>query len=200
MEDLSSFGLKDNPRLSFLDWYEIALLKEENAQAMSVATYDEVKKRPSNRILLFKGFQNQSMIFYTNYLSSKSLDLEKNPEVALAFYWHVSGKQVRIQGRVNKMGQRESAHYFHSRDRDSQIASYVSLQSSPILDKKSLLTQFTEAKKHFEGQEIPHPNHWGGFLVDPYEYEFFLYGENRLNDRLLYTQNNEKWEVTRLAP
>ena len=200
MDELHKFGLKENPLTTFLDWYGLALTKEQNAEAMAVATYDESKRRPSSRILLFKGIQDQNIVFYTNYLSPKSNELSINPEIALTFYWHELGRQVRIHGKVTKMSREKSAHYFHSRDRDSQIASYVSTQSSPIQDKKSLIEKFNLTKKNFEGMAIPLPEHWGGFLVNPYEYEFFLYGENRLNDRFYYSFENNLWKVTRLQP
>lgn len=200
MDNLEDYFLSTNPLSSFLNWYETALKVEQNAQAMAVATYDHIKKRPTSRILLYKGVRDDKIIFYTNYLSSKSKDLDSNLEVALNFYWHVSGRQVRIQGRATKMDAKSSADYFYSRDRDSQIASYISTQSAPIEDKSALVLKFMEAKKKFEGQDIPMPLHWGGYLVDPYEFEFFIYGANRLNDRFVYELNNKKWEVKRLQP
>lgn len=200
MDELQKFGLNKNPLTTFLDWYELAVTKEVNAEAMAVATYDEVKKRPNSRILLFKGIQDQNIVFYTNYLSPKSIELSLNPEVALTFYWHESGRQVRIHGKTTRMSKEKSAEYFYTRDRESQIASSISNQSSPIEDKISLLDKFNLAKKNFEGKKIPFPEQWGGFLVAPYEYEFFIYGENRLNDRFVYNLENKIWKITRLQP
>ncbi len=200
MDNLLNYSLIENPQQSFNNWFDEALKVEQNASAMSVATYDHEHNRPTNRFILFKGFKDQKIIFFTNYLSPKSHDLDHNAEVALNFYWHVSQKQVRIQGRVTKMSAEESTAYFHSRDRDSQIASYISTQSAPIKDKAALLERFEKAKKDFNGLNIPCPENWGGYLVDPYEYEFFLYGENRLNDRFLYKLKNGKWGVERLQP
>lgn len=200
MDNLDAYFLSINPISSFLNWYEDALKIEQNAQAMSVATCDFANKRPTSRVLLFKGLMGDKIIFYTNYLSSKSKDLEHNPEVSLNFYWHVSGRQVRIQGRVEKMSADDSAKYFYSRDRDSQLASYISTQSAPIEDKIALDLKFKNAKEKFANIDIPMPAQWGGYLVDAYEFEFFIYGANRLNDRFLYERNNNKWEVTRLQP
>lgn len=200
MDELSNYFLKENPLSSFEEWHEAASKVEPNADAMVVSTYDETNKRPSSRFILYKGTKDQKIIFYTNYASPKSKELGENPEIALAFYWHNLGRQVRIHGRVTKLNSTDSASYFHSRDRDSQIASFISTQSSPISDKKSLLEKLDAAKKQFEGKEIPMPEQWGGYLVEPYEYEFFLYGPNRLNDRFLYQNKNNKWEVTRLSP
>lgn len=200
MDNLQNYSLLQNPLQAFNNWYEEALKVEQNAQAMSVATYDHLHNRPTSRFLLFKGIQNEKILFYTNYLSPKSKDLDHNAEIALNFYWHLSKKQVRIQGRAIKMSVEDSRTYFHSRDRDSQIASYISSQSAPIEDKEALKVKFETAKKEFEGKEIPLPENWGGYLVAPYEFEFFLYGESRLNDRFLYELKNGKWEVARLQP
>ena len=200
MDDLLNYSLKNNPHSTFLEWMENASNVEQNAQAMSVSSYDHEKNRPSSRYLLYKGTVENKIIFYTNYLSPKARELEENPEIALAFYWHVSKKQVRIHGTVSKMERAESEKYFHSRDRESQIASYLSHQSEMIDDKETLVEKYNATEKLFAGKVIPLPENWGGFLVEPYEYEFFLYGENRLNDRFLYQLKNQKWEVNRLQP
>jgi len=200
MENLLNFELSADPLDSFVNWHAKALPIELNADAMSVATYDTEKKRPSSRYLLYKGLKDKKIIFYTNYFSPKSHDLDLNPEVALNFYWHNSKKQVRIQGRVERMSLIDSKNYFHSRDRDSQIASYISHQSAFIEDKNTLISKFEEVKNKFANSEIPHPENWGGYLVTPYEFEFFLYGEFRLNDRFLYTTSSNGWSVNRLQP
>jgi pyridoxamine 5'-phosphate oxidase len=200
MENLSNFELGADPLFSFVNWHAKALSVELNADAMSVATYDTEKKRPSSRYLLYKGLKDKKIIFYTNYYSPKSHDLDLNPEVALNFYWHNSKKQVRIHGQVERMSLADSKAYFHSRDRDSQIASFISHQSAFIEDKNALLLKFEEVKNKFANSEIPHPENWGGYLVTPYEFEFFLYGEFRLNDRFLYTKSSNGWSVNRLQP
>lgn len=200
MDNLLNYSLSNDPLASFQEWYDSALKVEQNAPAMSVATYDFEHSRPTTRVLLFKGMHNNQFSFYTNYSSPKSKDLEHNPEVCLNFYWHVSGKQVRIQGKVTKMSHEDSEKYFHSRDRDSQIASYISNQSSKIADKETLMEKFEKTKKDFENKTIPCPENWGGYLVKPYEMEFFLYGTNRINDRFLFQLKNNKWEVSRLQP
>jgi pyridoxamine 5'-phosphate oxidase len=98
------------------------------------------------------------------------------------------------------MSKDDSAQYFHSRDRVSQIASYASHQSEEIVDKAALLKKVEEVKAMFDGKPIPLPENWGGYLVEPYEFEFFVYGDNRINDRFLYELKNGKWEVRRLQP
>ena len=200
MDNLSEYELSADPVESFVNWHAKALSLEQNADAMSVATVDADKKRPSSRYLLYKGLKERKIIFYTNYFSPKSHDLDLNPEVALSFYWHNSKKQVRIHGKVDRMSVEDSKNYFHSRDRDSQIASYISHQSAVIENKQSLLLKFDEIKNKYANKEIPHPENWGGYLVTPYEFEFFLYGEYRLNDRFLYTKSSSGWSVNRLQP
>jgi pyridoxamine 5'-phosphate oxidase len=200
MDNLLSYSLSENPFDTFECWYQEALKVEQNAPAMSVATYDYINKRPTSRFLLFKEIKNKKVIFYTNYSSPKSKDLDNNPEVALNFYWHHSQKQVRIQGTVQKMSFEDSKAYFHSRDRESQLASFISSQSAPIENKEELLEKLEQAKKEFADKEISMPTSWGGYFVDPYEFEFFLYGEYRLNDRFLYERDNGKWIISRLQP
>ena len=200
MDNLLNYFLSENPLDSFNKWYEEAGNVEQNAQAMSVATIDYLRNRPVTRTILFKGMKDQKLTFYTNYLSPKAKDLEHNPEIALNFYWHISKRQVRIQGRVIKMSKDDSAQYFHSRDRVSQIESYASHQSEEIVYKAALLKKVEEVKAMFDGKPIPLPENWGGYLVEPYEFEFFVYGDNRINDRFLYELKNGKWEVRRLQP
>jgi pyridoxamine 5'-phosphate oxidase len=200
MDNLIEYELLDNPLESFVNWHSLAMSRELNADAMSVATYDADKKRPTSRYLLYKGIREQKIVFYTNYFSPKSHDIESNPEVALTFYWHNSKKQVRIQGRAERMSSSDSKKYFHSRDRESQIASYISHQSAFVEDKKALIEKFDAIKTKYANAEIPYPKNWGGYLVTPYEFEFFLYGEFRLNDRFLYTTSASGWSVKRLQP
>jgi pyridoxamine 5'-phosphate oxidase len=200
MDNLLNYSLCSDPLVSFSEWYEAALKVEQNAPVMSVATYDSEKGRPTTRVLLFKGMHGNQLSFYTNYSSPKSKDLEHNSEVCLNFFWHVCGRQVRIHGKAVKMSHEDSEKYFHSRDRDSQIASYISHQSSVIEDKEALMEKFEKTKKQFENKIIPCPENWGGYLVAPYEMEFFLYGINRINDRFLFQLKNNKWEVCRLQP
>lgn len=200
MDNLLNYYLSEDPLKSFLNWFHEAEKVEQNAPAMSVSTYDHEGNRPTTRVLLFKGMKDNGLVFYTNYLSPKSRDIEVNSEVCLNFYWHVLGRQVRIQGKASKMSHADSDKYFQSRDRDSQIASYISTQSSSIEDKDALMAKFEQTKKAFEGKPIPCPEHWGGYCVFPYEFEFFLYGKNRINDRFLYKFKNNTWEICRLQP
>lgn len=200
MENLSDYGLTSNPLDSFTSWYEQAKTLEQNPEAMTLSTIDSKLSRPDSRTVLFKGLKSGNLTFYTNYTSNKSRELESNNEAAILFYWHVSKRQVRIQGKVTKMSLEDSKKYFRSRDRQSQLASYISDQSSPIEDKAALLKKLAEASAQFDGDEIPFPVNWGGFLFEPYEFEFFVYGDYRINDRFTFQKNGQGWDITRLQP
>jgi pyridoxamine 5'-phosphate oxidase len=201
LSELAEYNLSLSPLDSFLNWHKDASLIEDNADAMSVSTYDSLLKRPMTRTLLFKGVREGKIQFYTNYLSQKGMQLEESSEICLLFYWLRSMHQVRIQGRVSKMNRNDSVEYFHSRDRESQLASYISKQSSPIHSKKELVEKMEMARMEFENKEIPTPIHWGGYFVEPTEFEFFIYGKNRLNDRFLFNNLNAgSWTITRLQP
>lgn len=203
MDKLELFDLSNDPIESFYKWYEAAAKCEQNAEAMTLATVSS-SGRPDARILLFKGMKERALTFYTHYESPKGHDLDVHPEGCLVFYWHVSKKQVRLHGHVKKMSRADSDRYFHSRDRASQLASYISDQSQPIEDKQALLNKLEKAKNEFGNLEIPTPESWGGYIFEPYEMEFFLYGEHRLNDRFLYkldqTPAKKGWSVCRIQP
>lgn len=201
MDELSQFNLGVDPFINFLNWYDEAIKVEDNADAMTLSTVDLKNLRPFSRTVLYKGMENQQLIFYTNYLSEKGKQIELNKEVSLLFYWHKSIRQVRIQGTVTKCSRSQSEKYFASRDRDSQLASYISEQSSQIASKDQLIEKLEAAKSKFLNQAIDCPLHWGGYLIEPYEFEFFVYGKNRLNDRFLFVKNeNQTWSIARLQP
>lgn len=199
MDKISQFGLSNNPIESFKDWYQQAAKVEQNAEAMTVASVDS-EGRPDARVLLYKGFVEDGIAFYSNYKSIKAQEWQQNAEACLVFYWHVSKKQVRLRGKVKLMSRENSIKYFQSRDRESQLASYISEQSAPIEDKAELLRKLHLAKEKFDSSPIPTPEHWGGYIFIPDEVEFFLYGEHRLNDRFLYKLSAGQWTVCRLQP
>ncbi len=199
MENLSDFNLNKDPLISFLDWYQSATKNDPNPEAMSLATVG-ASGIPYNRTVLFKGVREGKIIFYTNYHSSKGEQLSANPNVSLLFYWINELRQIRINGKVEKMSREDSIKYFESRDRESQIASYISNQSQKVESKEKMVEKFLKAQKDFENKPIPTPEHWGGYLVTPSEFEFFIYGKNRLNDRFLYEPNKGQWNCSRLQP
>lgn len=201
MDNLDNYALKNNPIESFSDWYDQATKCEQNAEAMSLSTIGP-DGRPNARTVLFKGIKEGGLVFYTNYKSPKAQDLTARPEACVVFYWHISGRQVRVNGHVKRLSRDESVKYFQSRDKESQIASFISTQSSPIADKQELLNRFESAKKEFADKPVPTPEHWGGFVIEPYEIEFFVYGNFRLNDRFLFKKDSasSEWKYTRVQP
>lgn len=201
LNELKDYNLGADPVKNFLNWYDEAIKVEDNADAMTLSTIDVELNRPFSRTVLYKGIKDNKIIFYTNYLSKKAQQMDQNNEVSLLFYWHKSIRQVRIQGKITKTSDEDSRKYFASRDRESQLASYISQQSAPIESKQQLLNNLEAAKTKFENSEVEKPIHWGGYLIEPYEFEFFIYGKYRLNDRFLYILNNEgSWEISRLQP
>ena len=200
MENLLGYCLSKDPISSFNEWYEQAKNVEQNPEAMGLSTVDSLRGRPDSRTVLYKGMKSGALTFYTNYLSNKSRELETNNEATVLFYWHVSKRQVRVHGRVKKMERSDSESYFKSRDRQSQLASYISEQSTPIEDKSALMKKLEAASQKFDGMDIPCPVNWGGFLFEPYEFEFFVYGDYRINDRFLYEKQTDGWSITRLQP
>ncbi len=189
-----------NPLEQFNYWFEQALevgLPEPNA--MTLATVDQ-KGRPSARVVLLKELDPKGFVFYTNYSSRKGKDLDQNPHGALVFLWLELQRQVRVEGRVEKLEPAISDAYFNSRPRASRIAAVASPQSHPIPDRKFLEEKFREAEKQFGDQAVKRPEHWGGYRLIPENIEFWQGRQNRLHDRLLYSISDGHWKIQRLAP
>ena len=190
-----------NPTQLFAKWFQIAKRKRcivhVNAAALATANG---RGRPSNRIVLIKAFGPKGFIFYTNYQSHKALDLSENPFAALCFHWEVLDLQVRIEGRVKKVPRAVSEKYFSSRPRGSQIGAWVSQQSCKLKSRQELEAKVREIEKRFQGIDIPIPEFWGGYLLEPNYFEFWKLGENRLHDRLTFTKKAKGWKKNRLWP
>jgi pyridoxamine 5'-phosphate oxidase len=168
--------------------------------AMSLASSTPAGK-PSVRIVLLRGVDERGFTFYTNYESRKSRELELDPSAALAFYWAELDRQVRIEGRVERVSADESDAYFRTRPRGSQIGAWASPQSQVISGREELERSEREAAAKYEGKDVPRPPHWGGFRVVPSMIEFWEGKLNRLHDRLLYRLNaGGSWSLERLAP
>lgn len=189
-----------NPIVQFQKWFKDAIdarLYEPNV--MTLATSDRFG-RPSARIVLLKGVDEDGFVFYTNYESSKGQHLLENPQAALVFFWAELERQVRIEGVVSKVPDEVSAEYFHSRPPGSQIGALASPQSKVISDRALLEEKVEVLMKQYEGQEIPRPLHWGGYLVEPNKIEFWQGRSSRLHDRILYELIDGSWIINRLAP
>ena len=198
---LDSVSIDKNPILQFEKWFEEAI-KSEIAEptAMNLATVT-ADGRPSSRVVLLKGVENNQFVFYTNYQSQKGIDLGENPGCALTFFWPDLERQIRIEGIAARVTGITSDNYFKSRPRGSQVGAWASPQSSIIKDRKILEDRVAEIEKKFSGMPtLPRPNQWGGFGVEPFKIEFWQGRSSRLHDRILYTKVDQEWKINRLAP
>ena len=191
-------NLKSNPIEQFSLWFDQAI--EANIiepSAMSLATSDDYI---GIRTVLLKFFDDKGFVFFTNYESKKSKQLQNNPQAALLFPWLALERQVKIIGSVEKITKLESLKYFSSRPKDSQIGAWSSQQSSKISSRAILVDQFAEMKKKFANGEIPLPKFWGGYRIVPQSIEFWQGRESRLHDRLIYERKDNRWDISRLSP
>lgn len=192
--------LTDDPLEMFERWLKQACeARLADPTAMCVATVDK-NGQPYQRIVLLKHFDQQGMVFYTNLGSRKAQQLEENPHISLHFPWHMLDRQVSVLGTAEKLSTLEVMKYFHSRPKDSQIAAWVSHQSSRISTRGILEGKFLELKQKFLQGEIPLPSFWGGYRVKINSMEFWEGRENRLHDRFIYQRQGDAWEIDRLAP
>ncbi len=199
-EALTESEVSENPIDQFKEWFEKALsadLLDPNAMTLSTAGNDGV---PSSRTVLLKGVDAEGFRFYTNYKSRKGKELEENPRAAICFYWPPHERQVRIQGEVQKLGRDESETYFHQRPRQSQISTWASQQSTKVASREELISRFKEMEKRYEGEEIPLPDFWGGYILKPNRIEFWQGRTGRMHDRICYEKEKDGWTRFRLAP
>lgn len=200
---LASLDVPDvdaDPIVQFNRWFEDAQradLLEPNAMTLATATSDG---RPSARIVLLKDVDAQGFVFFTDYRSHKAEELEANPRAALVFLWKEIERQVRVSGDVSRVSAEESAAYFRTRPLGSRIGAWASRQSSIIPEREFLERAVLQVKARFPGDDVPLPPHWGGFLLVPYEVEFWQGRASRLHDRLRYRRSEATWEIERLSP
>jgi len=193
-------ALSQDPLELFQHWFaEAKRAGVEVPEAMTLATADGGGV-PSARMVLLKGADEDGFVFYTGYGSRKSEELEQNPRAALVFYWRPLGRQVRVEGSVQRVSEPESAAYFATRPRPSQLAAWASQQSRPLGSREELDRRYAELEREYEGRDVPLPPHWGGYRLRPEAIEFWEHRENRLHDRLRYARAREGWKVERLSP
>ena len=189
-----------DPIALFSRWYDEA---EESGlllpESMSLAT-STLTGAPSVRMVLLKGVDQEGFRFFTNYESRKAREIEANPQASLCFYWSVLERQVRVEGSVSRLPKAESEAYFGTRTRGSQIGAWASDQSRKILDRQTLKLKVADVEGRFNEEDIPLPSYWGGYLLKPHRIEFWQGRADRLHDRLLYTQTDRDWMITRLQP
>lgn len=187
-----------SPVDQFARWFEQALSAQvPEPNAMTLATAD-AQGRPSARIVLLKGYDEQGFVFYTNYASRKGRDLAEQPWASLLFFWQPLERQVRIEGPVERVPAEESDAYFHSRPLGSRIGAWASNQSQPV-SREELEAREAEFSARF-GDTPPRPDHWGGYRIRPERVEFWQGRPSRLHDRLSYERQGDGWRITRLSP
>jgi len=199
-DGLTDQDLKDEPVDLFRKWIDEAVKSEvPEPNAMALATVTE-GGTPNVRMVLLKGIDDTSAIFYTNYKSRKGEELTAHPFAACTIWWAELERQIRFSGRVEKVSESESERYFHSRPRDSQVGAWASEQSRPIADREELVARFKEIEQKFNGEKIPKPEYWGGYKIFYNTIEFWQGRPGRLHDRILYQHSAGKWNRQRLAP
>ena len=189
-----------DPIQLFGQWFEAArkagiLLPE--AMTLATASADGA---PSARVVLLKGFDQRGFEFYTNLGSRKANELTANPRAALCFHWGVLQRQVRIEGSVRALSRETSAAYFGTRARGSRIGAWASRQSESLPEREQLERRVEAMEKRFEGREVPLPDFWGGYRLDPERIELWQGRADRLHDRLLFERDGEGWGCRRLFP
>jgi pyridoxamine 5'-phosphate oxidase len=191
--------LDADPLRQFEAWFREAegSMRAPEATALATATPDGA---PSVRMVLVKAFDEHGFVFHTGYESRKGLELAANPRGALLFYWDPLGRQVRVEGTLERTTAAETEAYFHTRPRGAQIAALASRQSQVLTSRAEIEERVAELETELAGAEVPVPAHWGGFRLEPAVYEFWQHRENRLHDRFRYRRGGDGWIVERLSP
>ena len=189
-----------DPFSLFQSWYDEAVAAEVNdPDAMALATVDK-GGMPSVRMVLLKEWAPDGFVFYTNYESRKSGELDATGKAAFCIHWKSLRRQVRVVGPVSRVDAARSDAYFASRGRGSRIGAWASAQSRPLDSRDSLAAAVAEVEARFP-DDVPRPPHWGGFLIAPQEIEFWVDGDHRLHDRFRFTPDDAgNWDISRLNP
>jgi pyridoxamine 5'-phosphate oxidase len=189
-----------DPIAQFGEWFDAAReagVRVPETMTLATASADGT---PSARMVLLKGADEDGFVFFTGYESRKGEELAANPRAALVFYWQPLGRQVRVEGPVERVPETESAEYWATRPRGSQLAAWTSRQSRPLASREELEQRYGELEREHEGREVPLPPHWGGFRLRPEVIEFWEHRDNRLHDRVRFTRARDGWQAQRLWP
>lgn len=198
--DVHDLVSTSNPVVQFQAWFAEAKacpgITEPHAMSLATCSADG---KPSVRVVLMKQIDKAGLVFYTNYESRKGRELEMNPQVAVVFYWGPLHRQIRVEGRVERVSAEQSEMYFHSRPYDSQISASASSQST-VIANRDVLVREVERLKTAHPTLVPYPPQWGGYRLIPSSFEFWQGQSNRLHDRLVFTKQEDTWVVHRLSP
>lgn len=200
MQGFDETDAVDDAMTQFKIWFEEAIrsqVQEPNAMTLATATTDG---KPSARVVLLKAATEEGFVFYTNYESRKADELAENPQAALLFLWLELARQIRIEGTVKKISKEESMSYFYTRPFQSQVSALISPQSKVINGKLDLFLEHQKTVVMYEGNKVPFPENWGGYILIPTSIEFWQGRESRFHDRIQYTKAETGWQKVRLAP
>ena len=201
MEELDESHINPDPIQQFNYWLSEALqaeIPEPNAMVLSTVN---LENRPTGRVVLLKGVESGNFIFFTNYESQKGKEMEQHPFAALTFNWLMLQRQIRIEGRIEKISPEDSTAYFQSRPKGSQIGAWASNQSSIIPSRQPLEEKVAKLQEEYKNADIlPRPPHWGGYQLIPDKIEFWQGRASRLHDRFQFSKTQSTWTYYRLAP
>ncbi len=200
LKQLNETDINSNPFVQFDIWLKEAIesrIPEPNAMVLATSSFEG---KPSARVLLLKMFDERGFSFFTNYDSRKSRNILQNPFGALVFFWPDLERQIRIEGKISKVSDKESDLYFKTRPEGSKIGAWASPQSQVIPSRKYLENLNADFKEEFSRKPIKRPPNWGGYILVPSLFEFWQGRPDRLHDRIQYTLSNTHWKIERLAP
>ena len=192
--------LDADPLRQFASWFTeagTAGVREPQAAALATATADGV---PSVRLVLVKALDERGFVFFSDYASRKGRELAVNPRAALLFHWDPLGRQVRIEGPVERTSAEESVAYIRTRPRSSQLSALASPQSQTLEGREELERRVADLERRYADGELPMPSSWGGFRLAPEALEFWQQRQDRLHDRLRFRRAGKRWLIERLAP
>lgn len=200
-QELTEESVAKDPVVQFKVWLEEAITAAVEEPTAFVISTVNPEGKPSARVVLLKEVNERGFVFFTNYNSRKGQELAQNPYACFTFFWAELERQVRIEGKVQKVPENISDAYFHSRPKGSQIGAWASPQSQVISSREVLQQADQKYSNEFADlNEVPRPEHWGGYILEPTRIEFWQGRPNRLHDRIVFELENGKWHTSRLAP
>jgi pyridoxamine 5'-phosphate oxidase len=188
-----------DPFVQFSSWFDEALPVMAEREAVALVTVDELG-RPGARMVLRRLVDDHSLGWFTNYDSRKGRELAHNPHAAILWYCEAQGRQVRVEGEVERADAAASDAYFATRSRGSQLGAHASAQSRPLASRAELDALVEAAARRYDGSDVPRPTNWGGYVMTPQYFEFWQRHDDRLHDRVAYEPDGARWRRRRLAP